>query len=81
MPGLVGCRGVRATGFRVAGAGRTTGHALTWRAAWRMYEPKVPPAELAQRVPELAIDCDFTCSVIEDRIAFLARHAGRAMPE
>lgn len=72
---------MRESGFRVAGLGRTAGHALTWRAAWRMYEPYVPAAELAQRAPELAIDYDFTCSVIEDRIAFLARHAGRAMPE
>jgi hypothetical protein len=56
-------------------------HALTWGEAWLAYEPNVPAGELAQRVPELAIDYDFTCSVIEDRIAFLARHAGRAMPE
>jgi len=72
---------VRESGFRIVGEGRPAGHALTWRAAWRMYEPYVPAAELAQRAPELAIDYDFTCSVIEDRIAFLARHAGRAMPE
>ena len=72
---------MRASGFRLAGAGRTIGHALTWREAWTAYEPTIPAAELARRVPELAIDYDFTCSVIEDRIAFLARHAGRPMPE
>jgi len=56
-------------------------HALTWREAWAAYEPGVPAAEIAQRVPELAIDYDFTCGVIEDRIAFLARHAGHPLPE
>jgi len=56
-------------------------HALTWREAWAAYEPRVPAAEIAQRAPELAIDYDFTCGAIEDRIAFLARHAGRPLPD
>ena len=56
-------------------------HALTWREAWAAYKPRVPMAEIAQRAPELAIDYDFTCGVIEDRIAFLARHAGRPLPD
>lgn len=56
-------------------------HALTWCEAWTAYEPSVPVAELAQRAPELMIDYDFTCRVIRDRIAFLARFAGRPLPD
>ncbi len=56
-------------------------HALTWREAWTAYEPKVPAAELAHRAPELALDYDFACRVIADRIAFLARCAGRPFPD
>jgi len=61
--------------------GRVALHALTWREAWTAYEPKVPAAELARRAPELALDYDFTCRVIEDRVAFLAKHAGRPFPD
>jgi hypothetical protein len=61
--------------------GGTALHALTWREAWTAYEPKVPAAELAQRAPELALDYDFACRVIADRIAFLARCAGRPFPD
>jgi hypothetical protein len=32
-------------------------------------------------VPELALDYDFACRVIADRIAFLARCAGRPLPD
>jgi len=61
--------------------GGTVLHALTWFEAWWVaYEPKVPAEELAQRAPELVLDYDFTCRVIEDRIAFLARFAGRPFP-
>ena len=56
-------------------------HALTWGEAWTAYEPKVPAAELARRASELALDYHFFCCVIEDRIAFLAKHAGRPFPE
>ena len=61
--------------------GGTALHALTWREAWTAYEPKVPAAELMQRAPELALDYDFACRVIADRIAFLARCAGRPFPD
>jgi hypothetical protein len=61
--------------------GRAALHALTWCEAWAAYEPSVPAAELAQRAPELMIDYDFTCRVIRDRIVFLARFAGRPLPD
>ena len=61
--------------------GGTALHALTWREASTAYEPKVPVAERAQRAPELALDYDFGCCVIADRIAFLARCAGRPFPD
>jgi hypothetical protein len=59
-------------------------HALTWREAFYLWNGKVPARELdavlAERGPELALEYHFTCCVIEDRIAFLARFAGRPFP-
>jgi len=79
VPRAVACRPPLIEGPVLAEPGVL--HALTWRDAWAAYEPRVPVAEIAQRAPELAIDYDFTCGVIEDRIAFLARHAGRPLPD
>jgi hypothetical protein len=60
-------------------------HALSWGEAFYLYQGDTPVCELGavleQRGPELAQAYDFTCGAISDRIAFLARHAGRAMPD
>jgi hypothetical protein len=56
-------------------------HSLTWgEVVSHVVIEAFAIDEVEQRMVETVLDYDFTCSVIEDRIALLARYAGLPFP-